>query len=128
MTWLPVDDAAAAILDLLKTSQTIPSPCAYINLVHPHPISWNKIFETAADRLELTLVPHDEWFKQLRSRKGSLVNGTAEASDLTEFFLQGKFGDGKFAMDHTLQLCPTLKEVKPLGSADVIKYLEFWKF
>jgi hypothetical protein len=125
VTWLPVDVAAVAMLDLLKSSPKVSSPCTYVNLVHPHPVEWNKLFEVASNHLQVELVPYKDWLERLRSFKD---RGTAESSDhLLEFFLQSRgLGDGIFTRDRTLELCPSLRGTKPLDGQDMLKYLVFW--
>ncbi|KAJ3572833.1 hypothetical protein NP233_g2821 [Leucocoprinus birnbaumii] len=129
VTWLPVDSAATALLDLFKYSSKSSAPCAYVNLVHPSPVNWDVLFKAAANHLKLNFIGYDDWLDQLRDRKGTFANGTAEASDdLADFFLRGHLGDGNFAMEHTLELCSSLKAVQTLDSADVLRYLSFWNF
>ncbi|KXN82193.1 Polyketide synthase HetM [Leucoagaricus sp. SymC.cos] len=128
VTWLPVDDAAKAIVHLLKSPSASPS-CSYISLVHPSPVDWNKLFGAAAKSLQLDFIAYEDWLKKLQSHRENLANGAAEApDDLTEFFLQGNLGDGRFTMDRTLELCPSLRTVEPLEPTDILKYLAFWKF
>ncbi|KXN87847.1 L-aminoadipate-semialdehyde dehydrogenase large subunit, partial [Leucoagaricus sp. SymC.cos] len=129
VSWLPVDNAAEAIVDLLKISPTASPSCVYINLVHPSPVAWNKLFEAAVESLHIDFIVYEDWLKKLQSRRENLIDDLAEASDdLMEFFLQGKLGGGLFTMDWTLELCLTLGTLKPLEPTDILKYLVFWKF
>ncbi|XP_006456444.1 hypothetical protein AGABI2DRAFT_211390 [Agaricus bisporus var. bisporus H97] len=122
VTWLPVDTAAAAILDILKKT-----PPTFLNLVHPRPRAWNDIFKATADYLQLGFISYEEWAKQLYARKDTIVHEIQDASvDLVDFFLRGQFGDGRYTMDVTLETCPSLKNLEPLEMTHVIKSLPFW--
>lgn len=73
-SWIPVDHAAQAILDLTHTKEDIPFA---INLIHPRPVSWNFLIEATrnavADTLktELPLIPLSEWIKLLSAKANS---------------------------------------------------------
>lgn len=131
MTWLPVDAAATAFLDLLKHSgNASPAPpIAYLNLVHPRPTPWNDLFKSVADHLQLDFIPYNKWTELLRSKANVLADQDHEAStDLTGFLSGDHLGAGKFKLDITLENCPSLKDVKALEGEDLIKCLDFWKF
>ncbi|KAF7761593.1 hypothetical protein Agabi119p4_9585 [Agaricus bisporus var. burnettii] len=129
VTWLPVDAAATAFLDLLKYSGNASPPIAYLNLVHPQPTPWNDLFKAVADHLQLDFIPYNKWTELLRSKANVLADQDHEAStDLTGFLSGDHLGAGKFKLDITLENCPSLKDVKALEGEDLIKCLDFWKF
>lgn len=100
----------------------------YLNLVHPRSTPWNDIFKPAASRLQLDFIPYDKWVELLGSKDNVAVKGGHEASDeLTEYLSSDQLGSGKFRMDVTLEKCPSLKGVKALEGADLMKSLDFWK-
>jgi hypothetical protein len=126
--WLPVDVAAAAILDIAKHTGNSPRPVTYLNLVHPKPTPWNDIFKMVADHLQLDLVPYDKWSELLGAKKIALATGDHEDSgDLTEFLSGGQLGGRGFQMDVALEKCPSLNNVKALDGGDLIKSVIFWK-
>ena len=64
MTWIPVDQLAKAVLDLVVSEKRLP---ALINVVNPSPISWEEVMSTACTVLGVTLrmVPFREWIEKL---------------------------------------------------------------
>ncbi|KXN91843.1 hypothetical protein AN958_11866 [Leucoagaricus sp. SymC.cos] len=129
ISWLSVDDAAKTIVDLLKILPTALPSCIYINLVHPSPVAWNKLFEVAVESFYIDFIVYENWLKKLQLHRENPAGDLAEISDnLMESFFQDKLGDGLFMMDQTLELCPTLRILKSLGLTDILKYLAFWKF
>ncbi|KAF8898071.1 hypothetical protein CPB84DRAFT_1748077 [Gymnopilus junonius] len=61
ISWIPVDLAAAAIVDMRRAeNQTL-------HLVHPKPVKWNTVMKALATSLGVPLVPYVEWFARLES-------------------------------------------------------------
>ncbi|GBE89888.1 putative polyketide synthase [Sparassis crispa] len=61
ISWLPVDIAAAAIIDMSNTmSETL-------HLIHPRPVTWDIIMKPIASMLQVPLVPYPEWLARLQS-------------------------------------------------------------
>jgi hypothetical protein len=129
VTWLPVDAAATAILDIVKHSGNPSPPIAYLNLVHPRPTPWDDIFKAAADHLHLDFVSYDKWVELLGLKENALSDQNLGASeDLRGFLSGGQFGESRFRVDVTLESCPSLKDVKALEGVDLIKSIDFWSF
>ena len=60
---LPSDVVAGAVLDLM-CAQESPS---VVNVVHPRPVPWSRIFNAISDTLgsRLPLVPFNQWLAKL---------------------------------------------------------------
>ena len=65
MTWIPVDDVAAAVSDLLF-APTLPP---LLNVVHPKPVSWEAIMNVICAELKVSLgiVPLKDWLDRVET-------------------------------------------------------------
>ncbi|KAF7348023.1 putative polyketide synthase [Mycena sanguinolenta] len=61
ISWIPISDAAAAIVDMQGTMNET------LHLVHPKPTTWKVVIEPLASALNVPLVPYAEWFARLKS-------------------------------------------------------------
>ncbi|KAI0030733.1 acetyl-CoA synthetase-like protein [Vararia minispora EC-137] len=125
VTWLPVDVAAAALMDMARTSD-IP----VLHLVSPKPVAWGTMFDTFSKRLRLPLVPYDEWTRLVAAaeEESRASNSGSPALALAEFFQEGNFGDSiKMSTTQAVKESSVLADVKPLDGADAGRYLEFWQ-
>ncbi|KAI0004734.1 acetyl-CoA synthetase-like protein [Xylariaceae sp. FL0662B] len=75
-SWLPVDIVATAILELDRTLESGPKPCAIdpadppviYNVVNPHVFSWDQLLkELRKAGLEFQTVPFSDWLQRLRN-------------------------------------------------------------
>ena len=138
-SWLPVDNVAAAILDLAGISTgTIPASDSETDLVYnlenPHTFSWTDSLlpELLQSGLEFSTVPVAEWFQKLRDYENS--GGDVErnpAVKLIDHFerMSGgkKTGDIRFetsiAQKHSLALRETPKLIE---DGYVRKFVKAW--
>ena len=83
-SWIPVDTLATAILEVSRTVQSAPKPCAIdsmnppvvYNMCNPHLFSWDQLLEKVREAgLEFETVPYGNWMQLLRS---SASNGDEE--------------------------------------------------
>jgi hypothetical protein len=88
IAWIPVDEAAQAIVDMTLASSHRPpsSTPQYRHIVHPRPVAWLDIWKPIAVNLEqlaskpIVLVPYDDWREALREAAiASSDNGDLEA-------------------------------------------------
>lgn len=144
MSWLPVDTAAAAIVDLRHVPEDI--DCAHI--IHPKPVPWSSIISEISKSLRVPVVPYAEWFGKLSDAlaEPALRDGTP-ACRLFEFFERAlesstrrgrpetersmgeAFDERKYAMGVAREVCRVLgrESVEPISGEDVEKWLEFWE-
>ncbi|PCH42369.1 acetyl-CoA synthetase-like protein [Wolfiporia cocos MD-104 SS10] len=59
--WIPLDIAAAALVDFRKAS----NPTHTVHLAHPRPVSWDLLAEAVAAEFSVPLVPYAEWLSRL---------------------------------------------------------------
>ena len=83
-SWIPVDTLATAILEVSRTLQSAPKPCAIdstnppvvYNMCNPHLFSWDQLLEKVRKAgLEFERVPYGDWMQLLRN---SASNGDEE--------------------------------------------------
>ncbi len=83
-SWIPVDTLATAILEVSRTVQSAPKPCAIdstnppvvYNMCNPQLFSWDQLLEKVRKAgLEFETVPYGDWMQLLRN---SASNGDEE--------------------------------------------------
>ena len=83
-SWIPVDTLATTILEVDRTLQSAPRPCAIdgtnppviYNMCNPHVFSWDQLLkELQTAGLEFKAVPHGDWLQRLRD---SALTGNVE--------------------------------------------------
>ena len=83
-SWIPVDTLATAILEVSRTVQSAPKPCAMdstnppviYNMCNPHRFSWDTLLEEVRKAgVEFEVVPYGDWMQLLRD---SASNGEEE--------------------------------------------------
>ncbi|KAI9790851.1 MAG: hypothetical protein M1835_000701 [Candelina submexicana] len=94
-SWIPVDTLATAILEVSRTLQSAPKPCAIdstnppviYNMCNPQLFSWDQLLYKAREAgLEFERVPYGDWMQLLRN---SASNGDEEqnpAVKLLDYF------------------------------------------
>ena len=145
VSWLPVDVAAAAMVDLLDSKEDL------VHLIHPRPVPWMQIFQPMSDMLKVPLVPYAEWFKRLEESRVDSTDSEIElmkkipALKILETFRNGALaralrdtgastGEERrripiLSVSRALKASSTLAnpELQPLGAEDVEKWLSYWK-
>ncbi|KAL1938320.1 hypothetical protein VTO73DRAFT_11771 [Trametes versicolor] len=127
VSWVPVDVAASALLEMLYSGEQV------LHLSAPRPVPWNTVFGPIAEWLGVPLVPPSEWLAKLResakaAESGPKVGAHDSAHNLLPFFEAAmsikelKFDNGK-----AVTVSKALAELQPLGKDDALKWLQFWK-
>jgi len=152
VSWLPTDKAAGAIVDSLhaRWDSTDGEKYRYLNLVHPHPTSWNTVFSSMATQLSLPLVPFKTWVENVEQeaeKGGPRAAERIPAIKLLEFFRQAAKGvdpttseDGveghksgeatgkaEFETGKAVRISETLKSLEMLSEKDVELWLGYWR-
>ncbi|EJT96916.1 acetyl-CoA synthetase-like protein [Dacryopinax primogenitus] len=153
LSWLPTDKAAQSILDAMHSRVKDPVGAAeYLHLVHPHPVSSEVVMQSIASHQSCELVPFSEWVRKLeQAAEDHTAVHNNPAIKLLEFFRgveaseasqiqhrdSGESGErykareaiGLADLETTKaeEKSQTLRELKPLGEADVQKWLHYWK-
>ncbi|OBZ65511.1 L-aminoadipate-semialdehyde dehydrogenase large subunit [Grifola frondosa] len=138
VSWLPVDTAAAALVDMLD------SPRPIVHLRHPRPVPWSTMMQHFASSLRVPLVPYAQWIARLeegwadaRARDRRYLE---HAVRLQDFFRSARAGAGApglennglsvlMAMDAGVGVSETLRDpaLPLLGAAEVEKWMGYWR-
>ncbi|KAJ7628955.1 acyl transferase domain-containing protein [Roridomyces roridus] len=119
ISWLSVNDAAAAIVDM----SNLASMNSTFHLVHPRPTTWRALMDHMVSLLGGTLVPYEEWLGRLKHASGGLA-----ALRLLDFFQSG-LPHVRVDSKRAVQASETLgsEHLMQLGRADVESWVKYWK-
>lgn len=137
VNWLPVDVAAAAMVEMLD------SPPGVYHLTHPSPVSWTIPMQEAARIMNVPLVPYAQWLAALEKQASSPTGETLKnnpALRLLDFFryttrrrnlttTTENFLEPELSCAKALKESPTLQSIAstPLGAQDVAKWIGYWR-
>ncbi|KAJ7204502.1 hypothetical protein GGX14DRAFT_460740 [Mycena pura] len=134
VSWIPVHNAAAAMVDLLEAPST-----SIVHLTHPRPVAWTALGCIVASELGVPLVPYADWLSQLETTAQTGAHEAARpfrAARLLPFFRalmreDGEceaFGFPKLDMTNALSLSASLRSLScQLGETDVKQWLSYWR-
>lgn len=146
-SWIPVDVAAASILQLARTAAEAPKPCdldacdppIFYNLVNPSVFSWSSFLdELRAAGLEFDRVSPIDWLETLKTRasqgEDSLPHSDSQypAIKLIDYFASqygqsGKRRDPTFRTDNLVRDSPIMRDSPQIiGNKHVAKFLSRW--
>ena len=139
---IPAVEAAKAIGDLLNVTNHV------LHLVHPRPVSWNRILGYFSKHLNIPLVSYDEWFKDFEEDHYNLdmkaADPTAVKNILREnsalrlfdiFKIATQFLGDSYAeppcvpkLDRTLAIrgSRSLSDIGEIGDDNVKQWLKYW--
>ncbi|ETW76160.1 tridomain enzyme adenylation-thiolation-dehydrogenase [Heterobasidion irregulare TC 32-1] len=125
ISWLHTDVAASAVLDMLGSDRPV------LHLVHPKPVDWSLISNTASALLKVPSIPYLEWLSKLeRAHKDSMPDPDAleknPALKLIDFFL-GMKNSVVLRTDQAVEVSSRLKAAKALKGDDVEKWVAYWQ-
>ncbi|ODN75184.1 hypothetical protein, variant [Cryptococcus amylolentus CBS 6039] len=132
-SWLPVDQAASTIIDIVSstTLASKPSSASVYHIVNPHLSSWSDVLAgLAAGGLKFDTVPQTEWVARLsQSNSDVAVNPAYKLLD----FYQARFGSGdvisevEFKVERTKEESETMRnQVKKVGPELVALWTKAW--
>ncbi|KAG2059105.1 L-aminoadipate-semialdehyde dehydrogenase [Suillus hirtellus] len=119
VSWLPVDYAAKAIVDLVNVPpQRLPSgECPVWNVIHPKLVPWTSVLSSLQHAgLKFKALPRHEWIKALRASPIDEVNNPSRK--LLTFF-ENKYGQEELATRYPLLTVQTEKASNSLSSAPI---------
>ncbi|KAI0369579.1 acetyl-CoA synthetase-like protein [Pilatotrama ljubarskyi] len=126
VSWVPVDMAASALLEMLCGGE------GALHLTSPRPVPWNAVFGVLAEQLGVTLVPASEWLAKLR--QAAQDTGSAGAAKhepahaLLPFFEAAMSAKQvEFETARAVRVSRALASMNPLGEEDVKKWVRFWR-
>ncbi|KAF9807197.1 hypothetical protein IEO21_08334 [Rhodonia placenta] len=140
VSWIPVDLAAATIVDMCDIAADT------LHLVHAQPVGWNAIMEPLASKLNVPLVPYVEWLARLESlaEDGDVHATHAGKNDKAALRLLYVYRKAlatperleesmglmpRVAMDKAVRISRILQEgsTQQLGPEDVDRWLSYWR-
>ncbi|KAG1829201.1 L-aminoadipate-semialdehyde dehydrogenase [Suillus variegatus] len=119
VSWLPVDYAAKAIIDLVNVPpQRLPlGECPVWNVIHPKLVPWTSVLSSLQHAgLKFKALPRHEWIKALRASPIDEVNNPSRK--LLTFF-ENKYGQEELATRYPLLTVQSEKASKSLRSAPI---------
>ncbi|KZT58724.1 acetyl-CoA synthetase-like protein [Calocera cornea HHB12733] len=136
--WVPVDEAARAIVDSVHAPPKDGEDARYLHLIHPRPNNWDTIFGALAKHLEVPLVPSADWLAKLEHASESATPRTISrvpALKLLEFFHRAFGGthsehqETQYDTTQAQRVSGTLRAValRPLGEQDVRRWMAYWR-
>jgi hypothetical protein len=124
VTWLPVDVAAASLLELGCSNDPV------LHLVSPRPTPWNDIVSGFSTHLKnIPIIPAEDWVARLHDVAAKAdENGPDAGLILQEHFEHGKFGEGtNLSTKRAVSASPVLANTQPIQKKDLEIYLAYWQ-
>ncbi|EJD45598.1 acetyl-CoA synthetase-like protein [Auricularia subglabra TFB-10046 SS5] len=137
ISWVRLDEAAAVLLEMTDSQAPV------LHLVHPRPVRWTSLFTTFSQQTGVPLVPYPEWLARIEkevTEHGAIDVAKARAIPvlrLLDFFrviggeagagIEGFTGFEYLATENAQRVSPTLREMQELQSADVEKWVTYWR-
>ncbi|KAI0350525.1 acetyl-CoA synthetase-like protein [Trametes cingulata] len=130
VSWVPVDVAASALLEMLYAGERV------MHLTSTSPVPWDTVFGALAEELEVRLVQAFDWLARLRQSAQYAGSGTSPedaseheaAHNLLPFFEAAMSAKQvEFDTEIAVRVSPSLARLDPLGKEDVKKWVRFWR-
>ena len=139
VSWLPIDLAAQAMVDILhhRTDASPASSASIEALTHPFPTPWQAIVTVLADELESTVIPYSEWFNRIEESLGTPDFEDLSAKRLLPFFrglhssgnreYEGRDAFGSAQMLVSPATRSSLANALPLTEREVQSWVTYWR-
>ena len=129
LSWSPVDDVAASLLDILMSNAT-PYPIYHIE--NPVRQPWPEMIGLLAEELDVpseNIVPYEEWMDKVRSCDTPMVENPAkQLMDFWEIhYLRMSTGPLVLDTKHSREHSRTMRESGPVEEKLVERYIRRWK-
>ncbi|KAI0769291.1 acetyl-CoA synthetase-like protein [Trametes elegans] len=123
VSWVPVDIASAALLEILASDERI------LHLTAPRPASWPAVFASLAHELDVPLAPAQDWLAALRAAAdAATVAGQHESAyALLPFFDAALRAELRFDTRKAVEASHALADMAPVGAEDVGRWVRFWR-
>ena len=139
MTWIPVDQHARIILELIDDARIASDGKSntwtkYYHLVNPHSASWQlfipMILKYIGEKVEV--VPLKTWVQAVRDSMANVRDETAQvpAVKLLDFYEDLANGGGMADLEvkETMKHSKTMAELQPVTEELMEKWLKEWNF
>jgi hypothetical protein len=131
LSWVPLESASAALVDLLLRDGQDCYPVYHVD--NPITRDWKEIVPVLVPALgvpENGVVPLKEWIRRVRAYPGEnpCENPAYQALSFYEHkFLHMSCGGVTMATEKAREHSPTLRNVRPVSDEQVKRYIEAWK-
>jgi hypothetical protein len=129
ISWVPVDVAAAALLDMLHAPP--PTPAPVLHLVHPRPPTWETVVGHAGTLLGLPCVSYDEWLARVKAADAQGVDAHIRIPALTllDFFEHSLVEDSAVVLstERASIVSRSLREAKSVDQGDMERWVNYWR-
>ncbi|KAG9010812.1 hypothetical protein FRB94_009719 [Tulasnella sp. JGI-2019a] len=141
ITWLPVDVAASAILDLRDSKHQT------LHITHPHPVAWSLLMRSFSSLLHVPLIPFKNWVERLESSAnksaqaiqsnpaialmgffkslGASFENEAQMSSDTDDFEAGGFQT--LSLEKSTSESNSLQSAPKLTREDARRWADYWR-
>ncbi|KAH7121149.1 hypothetical protein B0J11DRAFT_616525 [Dendryphion nanum] len=118
LSWLPLEDAASTITDLLLAPKSTSSQLVY-HVENPARQTWSSVLQILSNSLALPLITYEQWLKRVNNLNG-------DDTSLNEFYSHGflHIGSGALglATEQTKKVSYTLSRMGTVGNEVVGRY------
>ncbi|KAI0058351.1 acetyl-CoA synthetase-like protein [Artomyces pyxidatus] len=124
ISWVPVDVAASALLDMLGCQEPV------LHLVHPNPVGWSVLSDAASAILKAPSIPYDDWVAKLQHAHQASTSSHAltanPALKLFDFFSNWNVSC-RLDTTRATDVSHTLKTAERLDRQDVERWMTYWQ-
>lgn len=105
---------------------------AFLHLTSPHPVPWKFIIEVVANKIDLPIIPYNDWLEKYRTRVHELSAKQEHdrAFNLLDFFENfDSHGLTHIALrtEKSQKASKTLANLQPIRSEEISKYVDYWR-
>ncbi|TIB07001.1 hypothetical protein E3P89_04078 [Wallemia ichthyophaga] len=141
VAWIPLDNAAQAIVDFSHNRRSLGKTHDLLHIVHPRPTSWSAVFNVVAEYLNkrgagVTLVSYSDWLERLQAEDTSNMSDNPaikllpmfESSDIAAHrreFVEA-MGNPLLLTERSQKASESLRNCTELNQRDVEKWMNHW--
>lgn len=131
LSWLPVDDVAAIMGELLLAE---PSGQTIFHVENPSRLKWKEMSQSLANVLNIpsdSVLPLDDWIARVRasSSGANLIDLPAAGllDHLSARFIPADCARSTNDTKEAQSLSPTLRHMTPVGTDLLMRYVLYWR-
>ncbi|EKM47999.1 uncharacterized protein PHACADRAFT_203390, partial [Phanerochaete carnosa HHB-10118-sp] len=130
--WIPIDTVAAAVTELVCSPARSSAP-GLLNVVHPRPTAWARVFGAVNSALAapLPVVPYTQWLAKLEalaaSASGAQLEAVPAAKILPFFRALGAGPPVAFATHRFQEACVAVRGLVPVGTEHAQAWVAYWR-
>ncbi|KAI0058355.1 acetyl-CoA synthetase-like protein [Artomyces pyxidatus] len=125
ISWIPVDVAASALLEMVGCSHPV------LHLVHPNPVEWSVFSDTASSILRVPSIPYAAWVAKLQDENQKLASEPGALKHNPALILFDFFSALKtlpnLDTSRAVETSSSLKAAARLGRQDVERWAAYWR-